>query len=86
MEWKAKKKEENKATFDGIQQLKLEVKQEELKARIATAKKKQKDNKTGRFDFHIPGKIFTDSDSSEYNSFKNKLSKKKDERDYSKLL
>ena len=81
--WRDERRERNRATPDKIKQLKLDAEQEELKARISIAKKKQKDNKTSKFDFHIPGKIFTEEDNKQYNKSKKAISD--DKKDYSVL-
>lgn len=82
--WRDERRERNKATPEKLHELQMEARLQELKARVAVAKKKQKENKTSRFDFHIPGKIFTEEGQSNYQSFKNKVSKP-DKKDYSAL-
>ena len=81
--WRERKKEENKATPEMIRQLQLEAQKAELEARIAVAKKKKKDNKTHRFDFSIPNKIFTETDKRQYDGYKKKISS--NDKDYSVL-
>jgi len=81
--WRDQRREKNRPTFEQLQELKLQARIEQEKAKIAIAKKKQKDNKTSRFDFHIPGKIFTEVDDKQYKSYKKKISN--DDKDYSVL-
>ena len=81
--WREKRKEANKATPEMIRQLQLEAQKAELEARIAVAKKKKKDNKTHRFDFSIPNKIFTETDKRQYEGYKKKISS--NDKDYSVL-
>ena len=82
--WRERRREANKATPEKIRQLQLEAQKAELEARIAVAKKKKKDNKTSKFDFHIPGKIFTETDERQYKSNKKKIAGSND-KDYSVL-
>lgn len=81
--WWSERKEKNKATPDMLRQLELEARKEELKARIARAKSKQKQNKTSKLNFSIPGKIFTESGEKEYASLKRALGTS--DKDYSAL-
>ena len=82
--WRERRKEANKATPEKLKQLELEAIKAELEARIAIAKRKKKDNKTNRFDFHMPSKIFTDTDDRQYKSNKKKIAGSND-KDYSVL-
>ena len=82
--WKERRKEANKATPEKLKQLELEAIKAELEARIAIAKRKKKDHKTNRFDFHMPSKIFTDTDDRQYKSNKKKIAGSND-KDYSVL-
>ena len=81
--WRERKKEANRTTPEMLRQLEMDARRAELEARIEVAKKKKKDNKTSKLDFHIPGKIFTDTDNREYGSYKKKISN--DKKDYSVL-
>ena len=82
--WRERRREANKATPEKIRQLQLEAQKAELEARIAVAKKKKKDNKTSKFDFQIPSKIFTETDERQYKSNKKKIAGSND-KDYSVL-
>lgn len=81
--WWSERKEKNKATPEMLRQLELEARKEELKARIARAKSKQKQNKASKLNFSIPGKIFTESGEKEYTSLKRALGTS--DKDYSVL-
>ena len=82
--WRERRKEADKTTPEMLRQLQMDAQRAELEARIAVAKKKKKDNKTHRFDFQIPGKIFTETDERQYKSNKKKIAGSND-KDYSVL-
>ena len=82
--WRERRKEADKTTPEMLRQLQMDAQRAELEARIAVAKKKKKDNKTHRFDFHIPSKIFTETDERQYKSNKKKIAGSND-KDYSVL-
>ena len=81
--WRERRKEANKTTPEMLRQLELDARRAELEARIAVAKMKKKKNKTSKFDFSIPNKIFTETDNRQYNSYKKKITN--DDKDYSVL-
>ena len=82
--WRERRKEANKTTPEMLRQLQLDAQRAELEARIAIAKRKKKDNKTSKFDFHITSKIFTETDERQYKSNKKKIAGSND-KDYSVL-
>lgn len=83
VKWLDDRKENNKATPEKIQQLKLEAQKAELEARIQIAKNKKKKNKTSKLNFSIPGKIFTDGGEASYKQMKRALGS--NDKDYSVL-
>ncbi len=83
--WREQKKEKNKATPEMLRQLELEARKAELEARINIAKEKKQKHRPKRFDFSIPGKIFTDAGEKEHQSMKRKLGDNHDDKDYSVL-
>ena len=83
--WKEQRKEKNKATPEMLKQLELEARKAELEARINIAKEKKQNHKPKRFNFSIPGKIFTDEGSKSHDSLKKKLGDNHTDKDYSVL-
>ena len=81
--WRERRKEADKTTPEMLRQLQMDAQRAELEARIAVAKKKKKDNKTSKFDFSIPNKIFTETDKRQYDGYKKKISS--NDKDYSVL-
>ena len=81
--WRERRKEANKTTPEMLRQLELDARRAELEARIAVAKMRKKKNKTSKFDFSIPNKIFTETDNKQYSSYKKKITN--DDKDYSVL-
>lgn len=81
--WRDERREKNKTTPEMLRQLELDARRAELEARIEMAKAKKKKNKTGKLDFKIPGKIFTESSGKDYDQLKRALGS--NDKDYSKL-
>lgn len=81
--WRDERREKNKTTPEMLKQLELDARRAELEARIETAKAKKKKNKTGKLDFKIPGKIFTEGSERDYKQLKNALGT--NNKDYSAL-
>ena len=81
--WRERRKEADKTTPEMLRQLELDARRAELEARIAVAKMKKKKNKTSKFDFSIPNKIFTETDKRQYDGYKKKISS--NDKDYSVL-
>ena len=81
--WRDERREKNKTTPDMLRQLELDARRAELEARIEIAKAKKKKNKTGKLDFKIPGKIFTESSGQDYEQLKRALGK--NNKEYSAL-
>ena len=81
--WRERRKEANKTTPEMLRQLEFDARRAELEARIAVAKMRKKKNKTNRFDFSIPNKIFTETDKRQYDGYKKKISS--NDKDYSVL-
>ena len=83
--WREERKERNKATPEMLKQLELEARKAELEARINIAKEKKQNHKPKRFNFSIPGKIFTDEGAKTHNEMKRKLGDNHTDKDYSVL-
>ena len=81
--WRDERREKNKTTPEMLRQLELDARRVELEARIEIAKTKKKKNKTGKLDFKIPGKIFTEESGKDYEQLKRALGT--NNKDYSAL-
>ena len=81
--WRDERREKNKTTPEMLKQLELDARRAELEARIEIAKAKKKKNKTGKLDFKIPSKIFTDASGQDYEQLKRALGT--NNKDYSAI-
>ena len=81
--WRNERREKNKTTPEMLKQLKLDAERAELEARIEVAKARKKKNKTGKLDFKLPGKIFTEGSDKDYTQLKRALGT--NDKDYSVL-